>query len=43
MAQFMVCVLGQNRAAELTIDGPRDDLERMKQMLLPIAQSIEVQ
>ncbi len=43
MAQFMVCVLGQNHAAELTIDGPRDDLERMKQMLLPIAQSIEVQ
>jgi hypothetical protein len=43
MARFVVCVLGQNRAAELAIDGPRDDLERMKQMVLPVAQSIEVQ
>ncbi len=43
MARFVVCVFGESRAAALTIDGPRDDLERMKQMVLPIAESIEVQ
>ncbi|MGO9114951.1 MAG: DUF3108 domain-containing protein [Thermoguttaceae bacterium] len=40
---FAVCVFGQSRAAAITINGPRDDLERMKRMIAPVAESIEVQ
>jgi hypothetical protein len=43
MARFVVCVIGQDHAARLAIDGPRDDLERMKEMILPVVEGLEVQ
>jgi len=43
MARFVVCVFGENRAAAIAMDGPRNDLERMKRMILPVVESIDVQ
>ena len=42
MTQFVVCIFGKTTAANINADCPRDDLERMKRAVMPIAESLEV-
>ena len=43
MARFVVYLFGQDRAAVLGIDAPRNDLERMKRTIMPVVESLVVE
>ena len=42
MVRFVVSTFGEQYGVRLGADGPRDDLERMKQTILLVAESLEV-
>ena len=42
MTQFTICIFGKTMAVNINADCPRDDLERMKKAILPIAESLKV-
>jgi hypothetical protein len=42
MTQFSVCVFGKTMAVNINADCPRDDLERLKRAIVPIAESLKV-
>ncbi len=42
MSQYVVCVFGKTMAANMNVDCPRDDLDRIKKAFRPVVESLEV-